>query len=90
MANPYMVDIPEGVWTKINTAGPTRAMTVHKQRKALVAYFHNYRDSGDPAPVIGDADEILWDYHELEFTSTVDSDVYLLCRGDDGRVRVEA
>ena len=92
MANPFMKDIPAGGWVKINDApisGPVRNLRIHKRKVSFVAYFHNYRDAGEDPPDVELHDDIMWVGDELEFTGAVDSDFYLLCRGEDGRVRVE-
>lgn len=87
MANPVMIDIPVDTWVKV--ADSVKSATIHKQIKSRVAYFHNYRDEDDPAPVVGGDDEIYWGTNTLTFNTTIDSDFYILCRGKAGRVRVE-
>lgn len=83
---PIMVDTPAGVWTKV--ADNVSLAMIHKQKRDSVTYFVTYRDAAAAAPTTLD-DEIMWLQNSLSFSATEPGDVYIYCKGKDGRVRVE-
>lgn len=89
MTIPIIVDIPANTWTKVN-ASPVQLMTIHRRMKPTTTYFHAYWDAGG-SPTDEQLDDIAiqWRTLQLEFSNTVDSDFYLLCRDNDGKVRIE-
>lgn len=90
--DPVMVDCPKDVWTRLNASLPggdekVLSATVHFQKTNQVTYFFTFRAGGD-APTGDDA--IMVRDTSFNLANTVAVDLYILCRGGDGRVRLEA
>lgn len=91
--DPVLVDCPKGIWTKLNASLPggdakVTSAAIHFQKTSRVAYFFTYR-AGDDAPEDGD-DEIMVSGTACGFNNSVAANLFILCRGGDGRVRLEA
>lgn len=90
--DPVMVDCPEDQWTRINAFLPagdakvTKA-AVHFQKTNRVSYFFCYRSGTD---IPDGSDEIMVTGRGFGFDASIAADLYILCRGGDGRVRLEA
>jgi len=88
MANPvFPVAVPNGVWTKV----ATNVLNGQVWRKnSTPKYFMTYRDTGEVAPVnVAEGVAVFVDEISMAISSTVEIDVYLFARGEDGEVRVD-
>jgi hypothetical protein len=90
--DPVMIDCPENAWTRLNAFLPggdakVTLANVHFQKIAKVSYFFTFR-SGTDLP--DGNDEIMVRGIGCGFNNSVPADLFVLCKGGDGRVRLEA
>lgn len=90
--DPVMIDCPQDVWTRLNQYlpggdGKVLSANVHFQKTNQITYFFTFRAGAD-VPTGDDA--IMVRDHSFQMFNTVAVDLYILCRGGNGRVRLEA
>lgn len=85
MANPVLVDCPEGQWTKVATNVTTGV--VHIVSEAPAKYTQTYRDTTGTAPTT--LDEAVAFKEELVISASAGIDVYIWPIGAAGKVRVD-
>lgn len=85
MANPTLIDCPEGQWTKVATNVTTGV--IHTINEAPAKYTQTYRTAGDTAP--STFSEAAPFENELIVSSSVGIDVYIWPLGTAGKVRVD-
>ena len=91
MADPAIVVVLKGQWTKVATNVTTGNVW---RRESLVSYFMTIRDTGGSAPTAPDLEiegvQVFTKGDNMPISSNVSIDVYLWARGDvDGKVRVD-
>lgn len=85
MANPVLVNCPEGQWTKVATnvtAGVVHIVSLDPEK-----YTQTYRVTAGPAPTT--LDEAVWFKDELSIAASAAIDVYIWPIGAAGKVRVD-
>lgn len=88
MADPELIDCPEGEWTPV--AINVVAGLVHKKLTAPSEYFQTYRTTGSAAPTEFEEGVPLFKGNIVEEISSVAHiDVYVWCVDKDGQVRVD-
>lgn len=86
MANPLIIECPEGTWVKALT-GVTKG-TIHVLNKNPDKYMQTYRPTGGIAPI--DTIEGVSFEDRLEVINSFPIDVYIEAIGELGKVRVDA
>lgn len=88
MANPVVIDIPAGAWTKVATN--VLSGTIHKINDVPTKYLQTFRDTGDPAPTTdADGAELFSDTTYATISNKAYIDVYVWAVTRAGKVRVD-
>ena len=88
MANPVIVDCPEGEWTSVATNVTTGQ--IKKIGKKPNLYLETYRMTGNAAPTSQTEGAPAFQISDSEqISATAGIDVYIMAVGADGRVRVD-
>ena len=85
MANPVLIDCPEGQWTKVATN--VTAGYIHVVSEAPEKYTQTYRDTGGVAPTT--LDEAVPFKNDLTISAGAGIDVYVWPIGKAGKVRAD-
>jgi len=83
MANPALIDCPEGQWTKVAT--DVTSGVIHTISDAPAKYTQTYRATGDAAPTT--IAEAVPFKDELIISASVGIDVYVWPQGAAGKIR---
>lgn len=88
MANPVTIICPEDEWKKV--ASSVTIGQVKKLSKKPSLYLETYRTAGATAPTSITEGAIIFrenDYESISASAAID--VYIMARGNDGKVRVD-
>lgn len=83
-----MIDTLKDTW--VLAAEGVTYCRINQQNTQRVQYFFTYRDTGaTPTPAQLTDTEIKWDVRSLDINTSESADVWVVCRGGDGRIRVD-
>jgi hypothetical protein len=89
MANPVFVDCPADTWQLV--ASNVTAGQVKKADNTPGQYLETYRTTGGAAPTeISEGIPCFVSRYSEPISASAGIDVYIMARGKDGRVRVDA
>jgi len=88
MANPTTVSCTQNTWVKVATNVKTGM--IHKRTKKRSTYLQTYRLTGEAAPTNrNEGIEAFSKCGSISIGSDVEIDVYIMCLGTTGSVRVD-
>lgn len=86
-ADPDLIVINEGAWQKVATNVTTGQ--IHIATTKPDGYFQTYRITGNPAPTLQDEGiYIPWGTTQI-ISSAAGIDVYIYCKGSNGKIRLD-
>jgi hypothetical protein len=86
-ADPSLIVITKGAWQKVATNVTTGQ--IHIKNNSPDSYFQTYRVTGQPAPTALDEGVYMpWGAIQT-ISSAAGIDVYIYCKGNDGRIRID-
>jgi hypothetical protein len=89
MADPVLIEIPVGVWTKVATGVVTGTVLPVLNGPQ---YVYTLRDTGNAPPSAGDyteAKRLPWEGKEISASAPIDVYVSVSAGSDPGKVRVD-
>ena len=86
-ADPSLIVITKDTWQKVATNVTTGQ--IHIKNTSPDSYFQTYRITGNPAPTVSD-EGVYMPWGKLQtISSAAGIDVYIYCKGKDGRIRLD-
>ena len=86
-ADPSLIVVTKGAWQKVATNVTTGQ--IHIKNNSPDSYFQTYRITGTSAPTVLD-EGVYMPWGKMQtISSAAGIDVYIYCKGKDGRIRLD-